>query len=116
MSTFKLLKITLPKGDVNYIPNNSINREFHNERKRNVIREKQEKYLIEEVELSVEEAAAIGVAEAIQILNPPKAKKSTQLDNTNTTIELLLQQNKMLMARLEALEGSSSEEKPTKKK
>jgi hypothetical protein len=94
--TFTLLKITDYKGVVNYIPLNNANRTFHEEKKRALNKDKREKYLIEQVTLSVEEAAAIGWAEAHQVLHPPTRKGQ----QSNDLMAVLGEQNKMLMQML----------------
>jgi len=106
LPTFTLLKITHYSGVTNYIPNNNANRIFHEEKKRALNKDKREKYLIETVELSCEEAAKIGWAEAHQVLHPP-TKKSQQ---GNDLMAVLVEQNKMLMQLL-----SEKQETKTKK-
>ena len=107
----KLLKITNTKGDVNYYPHNKVNLDFHKTWKSNLTSHKQSLYKIEEVDLSNEEAAELGFAEAVAAINPTKSR-GTNKENSNV-IELLIQQNKMLMDRLEKLEGEK-EVKPKK--
>ena len=109
----KLLKITNTKGDVNYYPHNRVNLDFHKTWKSNLTSHKQSLYKIEEVDLSNEEAAELGFAEAVAAINPTKSR-GTNKENSNV-IELLIQQNKMLMDRLEKLEGEK-EVKPKKEK
>lgn len=109
----KLLKITNTKGDVNYYPHNKVNLDFHKTWKSNLTSHKQSLYKIEEVDLSNEEAAELGFAEAVATINPTKSR-GTNKENSNV-IELLIQQNKMLMDRLEKLEGKE-EVKPKKEK
>jgi len=109
----KLLKITNTKGDVNHYPYNKVNLDFHKTWKSNLSQHKQAIYKVEEIELTDEEAAELGFAEAIAKLSPAKTR-NTNKENTNV-IELLMQQNKMLMDRLEKLE-SKEEVKPKKEK
>lgn len=104
---FTLLKITDYKGVVNHIPNNRSNRAFHEEKKQALNKDKREKYTIETVELSCEEAAKLGVAEAYEALHPPK-KKGQQ---NNDLMATLIEQNKMLMQLL----AKSQEETTTPK-
>lgn len=111
---FKLLKITDTKGNCNYVPFNNSNVQFYREHKQKLTREKQEKFSIEEVELSVEEAAAIGVFEAHQILNPPK-KRGEASQQSNDIVAMLMKQNQELAERLAVIESVNKETKPTKK-
>lgn len=115
--TYKALKITRPNGSVNYHPDNKTNLRFHTEKKRSLSREKKEKYLIEQVKLTLEEAAELGFDEAKVILNPPKAKK--QID-TNEMFAQLLEQNQQLInalaSRTAPAEPTESESKPKTKK
>ncbi len=103
---FKQLKVTNHKGVTNYQPLNAINKAWHEKQRRLLDREKREKYIIEEVELTAQEAAEIGVSEAIQFLNPPK-QKTNQSAGTDALVALLAEQmkrNSDLEARLTALE------------
>lgn len=93
----KVLKVTLPRGTTQFIPFNTANLTHHQQKKRFCSREKQEKYLIEEVTLSWEEAAELGFSEAIQKLSPPK---KTEAQQTNETLAALLKQNAELIAAL----------------
>ncbi len=97
--TMLVLKVTRPSGHVNYHPNNPINKKFHAEKRKLVSREKQDKYLIEDVTLSLEEAAALGFDEAMMTLNPPKAKQRVE---TSEMFAMLMQQNQELIAALSA--------------
>lgn len=104
--TFKQLKVTNHRGNVNYMPNNNINKSFHENKRRILDRDKREKYIIEVVELEAKEAAQLGVSEAIQYLNPPKAR-GTQSNGNDALVALLAEQmkrNSDLEARLTALE------------
>ena len=109
MENLKVLKITKHLGskkeNISYIPLNKVNTDFHNEVKRSLSDEKREKYLIEEVTLSVEEAAELGFSEAIQTLNPHKASKTKK--ETGSINELLMKQNQDLMERLAVLESKA---------
>lgn len=110
-----VLKVTNTRGDVNYYPANKQNIDFHEGWKRNLSQHKRDLYKIEKLELTDEEAAELGFAEAISKVNPTKARGGAK-DNANV-IELLVQQNKMLMDRLEKLEEKNSpSEKPKKEK
>jgi hypothetical protein len=113
MENLKVLKITKHSGtkkeNINYIPLNKVNVEFHKEFKRSLNEEKREKYLIEEVVLSVEEAAELGFSEAIQFLNPPT--KSNTKKESNSINELLMKQNQELMERLAVLESKQEKTK-----
>lgn len=114
--TMTVLKVTRPSGHVNYHPNNPINRKFHNEKRKNCSKEKKEKYLIEEVTLTLKEAAELGFDEALVVLNPPKAKQNL---DTSEAILMLMKQNQELISALSAnLSPKSAEEQettPTKK-
>ena len=112
---FKLLKITHYNGSVNYIPHNRDNVKYHEEKKLALNKDKREKYKIETEYLTVEEAAELGVAEAYQILNPPKNKK--QIANSqNDLMAQLLQQNQQLMnIILEERAAKAAEPTKTKK-
>jgi antitoxin component HigA of HigAB toxin-antitoxin module len=110
--TFKQLKITNSHGIVNYIPNNKTNFNHHETHKRALSKEKRDKYLIEEVELSVEQAAEIGIAEAYNILNPPAKKAAQQAaGNNDSIIKMLMEQNQLLMERLAVIESKSTAKK-----
>jgi hypothetical protein len=109
MESLKVLRITKHKGTnketVNYVPINKVNIEFHNEFKRSLNEEKREKYIIEEVVLSVDEAAEFGFSEAIQFLNPPKTRNTPK--ESSSINEMLMKQNQELMERLAVLESKS---------
>ena len=120
--TFKLLKITNAHGVVNYIPDNRMNRNHHDTFKKALSKEKREKYQIEEVLLSTQEASDLGVAEAYYILHPPAKKQQAQNNSGSDELIKLLgsqieanqKKDEMianLAARLDALEAT----KPTKK-
>ena len=98
---FKLLKITNVRGEVNYFPLNRTNKQFHETYKRSLNSEKREKYKVEEVELTTEEAAALGIGEAHAILYPPTRKGQPNAANNNI-MEMLIAQNAKLMEMLEA--------------
>lgn len=99
---FKALKITKPNGVEQYIPNNPTNKNHHEQKKRYCSREKQAKYLIEDVELTLQEAAELGFSEAIMKLNPSKKSEAQQ---TNETLAALLKQNAELIAALTGMKG-----------
>jgi hypothetical protein len=106
--TFKLLKITNAHGVVNYIPDNRMNRTHHETFKKALSKEKREKYLIEDVVLDVNEAAALGVAEAYYILNPPAKKQAANASGTSDAVmKMLMEQNQMLMERLAVIESQT---------
>ena len=120
--TFKLLKITNAHGVVNYIPDNRMNRNHHETFKKALSKEKREKYLIEDVVLDVNEAAALGVAEAYYILNPPAKKQAAQNNSGNDALVGLLAAQieanskkdeliSNLAARLDALEAPKTPKK-----
>ena len=98
---FKLLKITNVRNEVNYFPLNRTNKQFHETYKRSLSNEKREKYKVEEVELTTEQAAELGVAEAHSILYPPTRKGQPNAANTNI-MEMLIAQNAKLMEMLES--------------
>jgi hypothetical protein len=98
---FKLLKITNVRNEVNYFPLNRTNKQFHETYNRSLSNEKREKYKVEEVELTTEQAAELGVAEAHSILYPPTRKGQPNAANTNI-MEMLIAQNAKLMEMLEA--------------
>ena len=102
---FKLLKITNVRGEVNYFPLNRTNKQFHETYKRSLNSEKREKYKVEEVELTTEEAAALGIAEAHAILYPPTRKGQPNAANTNI-MEMLIAQNAKLMEMLTEKQGN----------
>jgi hypothetical protein len=106
--TFKLLKITNAHGVVNYIPDNRMNRNHHETFKKALSKEKREKYLIEEVVLTTEEASDLGVAEAYYILNPPAKKQAANASGTSDAVmKMLMEQNQMLMERLAVIESQT---------
>ena len=106
--TFKLLKITNAHGVVNYIPDNRMNRTHHETFKKALSKEKREKYLIEEVLLTTEEASDLGVAEAYYILNPPAKKQVAQNNGGDSAVmKMLMEQNQMLMERLAVIESQT---------
>jgi hypothetical protein len=106
--TFKLLKITNAHGVVNYIPDNRMNRNHHETFKKALSKEKREKYLIEEVVLTTEEASDLGVAEAYYILNPPAKKQAANASGTSDVVmKMLMEQNQMLMERLAVIESQT---------
>ena len=113
MENLKVLKITkhlgTKKENISYVPLNKINLQFHNEFKRSLSEEKREKYLVDEVTLSVEEAAELGFSEAIQVLNPHKASQTKK--ETGNINEMLMKQNQQLMERLAVLESKTETKK-----
>lgn len=97
---FKRLKVTNYDGVVNYMPFNKINLDFHKGRKARILdKSKREKYLVEEVNLTIDEAVELGISEAIQVKYPP-AKRKQQTDNSDV-VAMLLAQNAKLMGMLE---------------
>ena len=102
---FKLLKITNVRGEVNYFPLNRTNKQFHETYKRSLNSEKREKYKVEEVELTTEEAAALGIAEAHAILYPP-TRKGQPNATSNNIMEMLIAQNAKLMEMLTEKQGN----------
>jgi hypothetical protein len=119
---YKAIKVTTTRGVENYLPYNKVNLDLHEKFKSNLSNEKKEKYKIEVIELTIEEAANLGFAEAYQIINPPKGKSEPK-ENT-TIIELLMKQNQDLAERLAKIEQRkeveetepTEESKPNKKK
>ncbi len=115
---FKAIKVTNTRGVVNYIPHNKTNIDLHEKFKSNLSSEKKEKYKIEVVNLTIEEASILGFAEAYQILNPPKNKVAPK--ESTSMIELLMKQNQDLAERLAKMEAKKeeeeTEEEPKKKK
>jgi hypothetical protein len=113
MESLKVLKITKHSGtkkeNISYVPFNKVNVNFHKEFKSSLSEEKREKYLVEEVVLSVEEAAELGFSEAIQVLNPHKASNTKK--ETSNINELLMKQNQELMERLAVLESKTETKK-----
>lgn len=105
--TFKVLLITQPDGTSKHVPLNRENKQHYTEYGTWLTKAKQEKYKVEEVELTLDEAVAIGMSEAIQIKYPPKQAKQQNNDFMATLIE----QNKLLMQLL-----SQREETKTAKK
>ena len=106
MNPITLLKITRVDGTVDHVPNNRLNLKLHNDYRNALSAEKQQKYKIEPVELSIEEAAKLGVLEAHAIINPPK-KKTTQAGN-DLMAQLLAAQvesNRLMQLRLDAMEA-----------
>jgi len=107
------------RNDVNYFPLNRTNKQIHETYKRSLLYEKRDKYKVEEVNLTVEEAAAVGVAEAYQILNPPKNKKQIANSQNDMMAQLLqqnaemAQQNQQLMNII--LQGMAAKEETTPK-
>lgn len=111
--TFKQLKITQPNGSVKYVPLNPMTKQHYTEHSKWISPAKREKYKVEEVELSLDEAVEIGISEAIQVKFPPKKKSNT--NSSDALVALLAEQmaaNKAkddmladLAARLAALES-----------
>ena len=100
---FKQLKITNSRGVVTFIPNNTMNRQHHDEHYRALTAAKKEKYKIQEVELELDEAVEIGIAEAIQIKRPPVRKGQVVANAGNDAVmKMLVEQNQKLMEMLEA--------------
>lgn len=95
--TYKVLKITLPNGVSQIIPDNAKNRKFHVTKKSSVSREKQARYFIEPQELSLDEAAELGIYEAYARKNPPKVVE--QKSQTQILMELI-KQNQVLIEQL----------------
>lgn len=106
---YKAIKVTTTRGIENYIPFNKVNLDLHEKFKSNLSNEKKEKYKIEVIELTIEEAANLGFAEAYQIINPPKGKSEPK-ENT-TMIELLMKQNQDLAERLAKMEEKNDKPK-----
>jgi len=111
METFKLLKITDTNGVSKHVPFNRANKEHFEAHRRALSRDKQSKYLIEEVELSIDEAAEIGIAEAHNKKYPPVRKGQQPQANTDI-IAMLMKQNQDLAERLALLESSKKPSKP----
>jgi hypothetical protein len=104
MATYKLLKITDTNGVNKHVPFNRANKEHFEEHRRNLSRDKQAKYLIEEVMLNAQEAAEVGVAEAHNELHPPMRKGQQSAANMDI-VAMLMKQNQDLAERLALLEN-----------
>jgi hypothetical protein len=100
---FKLLLITDTRGIQKHVPFNKANKDYYTAYKSTLTKDKREKYLIEEVDLSIEEAAAIGIAEAYSELYPVQRKQ--QSNQSNDIVAMLLKQNQELAERLAVIES-----------
>lgn len=101
--TFKQLKITETNGSVKYVPLNPITKQHYTEHSKWLSKEKKEKYKVEEVELSLDEAVKIGISEAIQTKFPPKQRNQNDADSS--IVAMLLKQNQELAERLAIIES-----------
>lgn len=110
--TIKRLKITDAKGNEKTIPATNGNKKFYEEHRNSLTREKKEKYKIEEIEFTIEEAAELGIYEAYEKLNPP-TKKGAVSQQSNDIVAMLMKQNQDLAERLAIME--SKQDKPVKK-
>lgn len=97
--TFKILHITFPNGTTNTVPLNRENKKHYTEYGTWLTKDKREKYKVEERELTLDEAVALGISEAIQIKFPP-VKKASQGSNDDV-MKMLVAQNAKLMEMLE---------------
>lgn len=104
VATYKLLKITDTNGVSKYVPFNKSNKAHFEEHRRALSRDKQAKYLIEEVMLTAHEAAEVGVAEAHNELHPPVRKGQQPAANMDI-VAMLMKQNQDLAERLALLEN-----------
>lgn len=104
VATYKLLKITDTNGVSKYVPFNKSNKAHFEEHRRALSRDKQAKYLIEEVMLTAQEAAEVGVAEAHNELHPPVRKGQQPAANMDI-VAMLMKQNQDLAERLALLEN-----------
>lgn len=104
VATYKLLKVTDTNGISKYVPFNKSNKAHFEEHRRALSRDKQAKYLIEEVMLTAHEAAEIGVAEAHNELHPPVRKGQQSAANMDI-VAMLMKQNQDLAERLALLEN-----------
>lgn len=101
---YKLLLITDARGNKKHVPSNPSNKSFYNAYKSTLSKDKREKYTIEEVELTVDEAAEIGVAEA-HAEKYPVVRKGQQSQQSNDIVAMLLKQNQELAERLAVIEA-----------
>ena len=106
---YKAIKVTTTRGVENYIPYNKVNLELHEKFKSNLSNEKKDKYKVEIIDLTIDEASNLGFAEAYQILNPPQSKLAPK-ENTSM-IELLMKQNQELAERLAKMEEKNDKPK-----
>lgn len=116
MESITLLKITRVDGTIDHVPNNRLNRNLHNDYRNALSAEKQQKYKIEPVELSIEEAAKLGVLEAHAAINPTKKKANqASADTLAQLLEAQLESNRLMQARLDLMEADKVNETPKKK-
>lgn len=102
---YKLLLITDARGNEKHVPLNKTNKDFYTAYKSTLSKDKREKYKIEEVEMTAEEAAAIGVAEAHAELYPVQRKGQVS-QQSNDIVAMLLKQNQELAERLAVIESA----------
>jgi len=119
--TFKALRITQPDGSTKTVPANRENKKHFAEYGTWLTKAKQEKYKVEEVELTLDEAVTEGISQAIEIKFPPKRAKAAAAANTEMMAQLLqqnaemAQQNQQMMNII--LQGmAAKEENPKTKK
>lgn len=102
---YKLLLITDARGNEKHVPFNITNKRFYEDYRTTLSKDKREKYKIEEVLLTAEEAAAIGVAEAHAELYPVQ-RKGQASQQSNDIVAMLLKQNQELAERLAVIESA----------
>jgi hypothetical protein len=106
MESIKLLKITRVDGTIDHVPNNRLNLKLHNDYRSALSSEKQAKYKIESVELSIEDAAKLGVLEAHAAINPTKKRANqASADTLAQLLEAQLESNRLMQARLDMMEA-----------
>lgn len=96
----KLLKITLPTGVEQLVPNNPKNKKYWELRQRKVGAERSQKYKIEEVEVDDAEALEIG-------FGVPNVKAKPKVDS-NELMAGVMAQNAQLIALLTAKEETKT--------
>jgi hypothetical protein len=97
--TFKLLKVTNHNGVVNYKPVNSATLSYEKQHQVSLSKEKRAKYDYKIVELTVEEAAELGVSEAYALLHP--AKKITQQNISEAFVQTMANNNALMAEFME---------------
>ncbi len=109
----KLIKVTEVKGSVNFYPHNRQNLQFYTNKKESLSKEKKEKYQVEEVELTEDEAKELGFFEGVQTIQ----KKVTTTDLMQQMMEQnaqMAKQNAQLIALLSEKNGVSETPKTKK--
>lgn len=101
---YRLLLITDARGNTKHVPHNPSNKQFYEAYRSTLSKDKREKFKIETVELTVDEAAAIGVAEAYAEKYPVQSKNQPQ--QSNDIVAMLMKQNQELAERLAVIESA----------